>query len=205
WDRGSIFLRKAGTVILSICVVLWVLSHFPGSEAPPEALDLRARAEASSDPAEAETLVDRAEQLESRSTLRHSVAGRLGVAVEPILAPLGYDWQLSIGVLSSFAAREVFVSTLLVMLGIDEKGEIEDPSLIDVVRHAKRDDGTALLDRATSWSLLVFYVLAMQCLPTLAVTRREAGGWRWAALQLAVMTGLAYGAAALTHALLRIG
>ena len=201
WDRGMVFLKNAGTVILTICIILWALSTYPGSDPPPEVdviLGAAATAQQSGDQASADELAAQAGRIAKRSSLRHSFAGQIGTTIEPIFEPLGYDWQLSIAILNSFAAREVFVSTMLVMLGIDEEGDVEDRGLIDTVRQAERDDGTPLFTSPTSWSLLVFYVLAMQCLPTLAVTRRVGGGWRWALLQLGYMSAVAYVAAWIT-------
>ncbi|MCC6322635.1 MAG: ferrous iron transporter B [Phycisphaerales bacterium] len=140
-----------------------------------------------------------ADRLEARNQATHSFLGRIGRAVQPVFEPLGYDWQLSIGVLASFAAREVFVSTMSIVVSGQEE---EDESLFEHLATATRDDGvTPIFTRATSWSLLVYYVLAMQCLPTLAVTAREAGGRKWALLQLVWMCGVAYAAAALVYAL----
>jgi ferrous iron transport protein B len=122
----------------------------------------------------------------------------MGHAMEPVLRPLGYDWQLSIGVIASFAAREVFVGTMAVVVTGEEDAEAD--GVLDRIGAAKRDDGvTPIFTRATSWSLLVYYVLAMQCLPTLVVTAREAGGWKWALLQFAWMSGLAYVAAMIAY------
>jgi ferrous iron transport protein B len=127
----------------------------------------------------------------------------MGRFVQPLFAPLGYDWQLSIGVLSSFAAREVFVSTMAVVVSASESGDdVDDPDVRQRLADATRDDGSPLFNTATCASLLVFYVLAMQCLPTLAVTRREAGGWGWALLQLGYMSAVAYVAALATRAAL---
>lgn len=194
-DRGSIFLRKAGTVILAICMVLWWLSAYPRSDAPEESQQLRDQATRieSSAPDEAAELRARSEGIESRHALAHSFAGRLGRGLEPVLSPIGCDWQLSIAILTSFAAREVFVSTLAVILGTSE--EVDDPGVIARVSEARRDDGSLLFSTRSSASLLIFYVLAMQCLPTVVVTGREAGGRRWAFLQLAYMTAVAYAAA----------
>ena len=116
-----------------------------------------------------------------------------GHAVQPAFAPLGFDEKISVGVLASFAAREVIVSTLGMVTGAGEEAEVD--KLTETLRQEKRPDGTPLFDTATCLSLLVFFVLAMQCLPTQAITRRESGSWRWAAFQLAYMTALAYTAA----------
>jgi ferrous iron transport protein B len=128
----------------------------------------------------------------------------LGHWIEPVIAPLGFDWQIGVGILSSFAAREVIVSTLAVVYGVGESEVDEDPgSLYDTLRAAQRSDGSAVFTLATSASLLVFYVLAMQCLPTQAITRRETAGWRWPLFQLGYMTVLAYVSALGVHQLLR--
>jgi ferrous iron transport protein B len=198
WDRGTTFLRKAGTVIVAICVVMWWLSSYPVAGPAPAAEELRAAALTAA-PAEAEGLEIEAGRLDARFAQANSFAGRIGRAVQPAFAPLGYDWQLTVGVLTSFLAREVFVSTMTVLLAGDAEADVEEVGVIDRIRTATRDDGGAVFTPATSASLLVFFVLAMQCLPTLAVTRRETGGWRWAALQLAGMTGLAYLAALAVH------
>lgn len=169
--RGWLFVRKAGTVILGLSVVLWWLSAYP----QPAGLD---------DPREA---------------ARVSFLGRLGDAVQPVFAPLGADGQLTVGILASFAAREVFVSTMAVQVaGTDDA---QDEGVRARLANATRDDGTRVFTPATSWSMLVFFVLAIQCLPTLVVTAREAGGWKWALLQFAWMTGVAYLAAAAVYAL----
>lgn len=139
-----------------------------------------------------------ADQLEARHQAANSFAGRLGKFIQPVFAPLGYDWQLSIGVLSSFAAREVFVSTMAVVVAGSD--DAEDEGILRQVATAKRDDGvTPVFTRATAWSLLIYYVLAMQCLPTLAVTARESGSWKWAFLQLGWMCGVAYLAAMIVY------
>src|SRR6185503_10788974 len=117
--------------------------------------------------------------------------------LQPVFAPLGFDRQLTVGVLTSFAAREVFVSTMAVVTAGED--DPDSPGVLDEIAAAKRDDGTPVFTTAVCWSLLVYYVLAMQCLPTLAVTALEAGGVRWAFLQLAWMSGLAYLAAAITY------
>lgn len=185
------FLRKAGTVILIMMMGLWWLSSYPEAEpsAAVEALMAEAAAIADEDLA-AELLMD-AERLEARDAARSSFMGRFGRGLQPVFGPLGYDWQITIGVVSSFAAREVFVSTMSVVLAGEEEGE----GILERMKSARRDDGSLVFDRPTLWSLLVFYVLAMQCLPTLAVTAREAGGVKWALLQFGWMTGVAYAGA----------
>lgn len=199
FDRAFVFLRKAGTVIVGICIVLWWLSAYPSVAPSPEAMQRRAQASSMAmyDPDQAAALEAQADEIQARADLAGSFAGRIGRTIEPVFRPLGYDWQLSIGVLTSFAAREVFVSTMSVLFAGSD--DAEDPQVLDRITTARRDDGTPVFTTATSASLLVFYVLAMQCLPTLAVTRRETGGWRWALLQLVMMSALAYVSALGVH------
>lgn len=224
YDRGMTFLKNAGTNILAICVVLWWMSAFPHVPPPGESVMMRDQAQtlrqtmesagrdgaaivmSDADQAAARAKIEELEtsaaRVEARHTLSNSFAGKLGRVIEPVFRPLGFDWQLSVGVLTSFAAREVFVSTMAVMVaGIDDA---EDEGVRDQIAHATRDDGvTPIFTTGVAWSALVFYVLAMQCLPTLAVTAREAGGVKWAVLQLAWMSGVAYAAAWATFALTR--
>jgi ferrous iron transport protein B len=217
FDRAKVFLRSAGTNILMICVVLWWLGAYPKVEPPADVAAARTSLAQLGDTEPAGTLAmspeferfgfksgentpaedlrSQADHLEARHQSTHSFLGRIGRTVQPVFEPLGYDWQLSIGVIASFAAREVFVSTMAIVVA----GQEDEDSLFDSLSAAKRDDGvTPIFTPATSWSLLVYYVLAMQCLPTLAVTAREAGGRRWAILQLVWMSAVAYAAAAIT-------
>ncbi len=162
------------------------ISAFSASSAPSEF-------------ASPESMLAEADRIEARHASASSFAGRIGKTLQPVFAPLGYDWQLSVGVLSSFAAREVFVSTMAVIV-TGEEGE--DEGVLAKVASAKREDGSPVFTPAVAWSLLVYYVLAMQCLPTLAVTAREAGGWKWALLQLGWMCGMAYAAALVVYQVL---
>jgi ferrous iron transport protein B len=200
-DRGGLFLRKAGTVILLISIGMWALSTYPrlpdaqlAALMPPGA---RAEVEAARALGTAAG-AERAATLEAPHRLEHAAAGRLGRVLEPLFAPLGFDWRIDIGVLSSFAARETLVSTLAVVFAVGEQ-EAEAGGLREALRAQRRSDGRPLFDTATAASLLVFFALAMQCLPTQAVTRRESGSWRFAAFQFAYMTALAWSAAFFTY------
>ena len=178
-DRAWIFVKKAGTIILLISVALWALATYPKSTPPPELGEAAAQ----------------------QYELEHSFAGMLGNVVEPVFRPLGFDERISVGVITSFAAREVIVSTLAVLYGVGEDAiEAEDGGgFRSALLSATRADGTPVFTTATCLSLLVFYVLAMQCLPTQAVTKRETGGWKWPMFQLGYMTVLAYTAALVTY------
>ncbi|MDP7008793.1 MAG: ferrous iron transporter B [Phycisphaerales bacterium] len=178
-DRAWVFLKNAGTVILAIVIVLWWLSAYPKADMPID-----------------DSTVQTVSAPET-SQLSESYAGKIGQFVSPVFSPLGYDWKLTVGVLTSFAAREVFVSTIAVLVSGND--DVEDETVLQKIAQAKRSDGSPMLTAATSASLLVFFVLAMQCLPTIAVTRRESGSWNWAFLQLGYMTALAWTCAFITY------
>lgn len=202
-DRARVFVKNAGTVILLISIVLWALATYPKSAPPPEAVAMQQQS-ASLTGRAAEELQTKADRLISHRALENSVAGRIGRFVEPVIRPLGFDWQIGIGIISSFAAREVIVSTLAVVYGVGEDVAKENPqSLYDSLRHAERSDGSKVFTTATCASLLIYYVLAAQCLSTQAVTRRETNSWKWPALQLGYMSVLAYVAALVVFQVLR--
>ncbi|HEX6961306.1 MAG TPA: ferrous iron transporter B [Lacipirellula sp.] len=196
YDRAMAFITTAGTTILVISLVLWALATYPKTavEEMPAAVQAQlAELTAAGDEEAAEALVEQQE-------LEHSFAGRIGQSIEPVFAPLGFDWKMSVGVLSSFAAREAIVSTLAVLYGLGADGAEEGvDAILGAMQTAKHPGGGLVFTTATCLSLLVFYVLAMQCLPTQVVARRETGSWKWPLLQLGYMTLLAYSAAALTY------
>jgi ferrous iron transport protein B len=184
-ERGWMFLRNAGSVILAIAIVMWWLSAYPKVESPagtPEGTPAAAVSDADA----------------ARAQQEASFAGMAGHALEPLFRPIGLDSQLTVAVLTSFMAREVFTTTVYVVTGVGEDGGDDDGTL-ERIRNATRLDGTLLFTVPTAWSLLVFYVLAMQCLPTLALVRRETGSWRWPLAQFAWMTAVAYAGALLAY------
>lgn len=203
-DQGWSFLKTAGTVIMAISIIMWWLSAYPHTDPPAQAVALRAQADAAANEDARATLTEQADELERESAQANSFAGRLGKTIQPIFAPVGYDWQLTVGVLTSFAAREAFVSTMSVLLGGTDDPDLEDSGVIDRIRAARRDDGRPVFTAATSASALVFFVLAMQCGSTLAVTRKETGGWKWPAVQFAYMSTLAYVCAFIMYQSLRL-
>ena len=202
-DQGVSFLTTAGTVIVAICIVMWWLSAYPRVEPPARAVELRAAAAAPGvAPDQIEALGAEADALEAKASQAGSFAGRIGHVMAPVFEPLGFDWQLTVGVLTSFLAREVFVSTMSVLASGQAETEV-DEGVVDRIRGMTRDDGRPVFTPATAAAALVFFVLAMQCLPTLTVTRKETGSMKYAALQLAYMSGLAYVAAFVLHQALR--
>ena len=166
FERGLLFVKRAGTVILALSIVLWFLANYPKPPANEPATD----------------------------ALAHSYAGRAGHAIEPLIAPLGFDWRIGIGLIQSFAAREVFNSSMSVIFAVEETGDedADQTSLRDALRAAERPDGGKLFTPLICLNLMVFYVFAMQCISTIAVVKRETAGWKWPLFQLGYMTGTAW-------------
>jgi ferrous iron transport protein B len=184
-QKARIFVTDAGRVIMVISLLLWALSTF-GPPRRMNAVEAQHRSEL-----QAKRLTP--EEIQSNykaAKLQSSYAGILGQSIEPAIRPLGYDWRIGISLITSFAAREVFVGTMatLYSVGEDEQGV----RLQDKLRAAKKEDGTPLFTLATGLSLMIFYVFAMQCMSTLAVVRRETKSWKWPLIQFAYMTGIAY-------------
>jgi ferrous iron transport protein B len=203
-DQGLSFLTTAGTVIVAICIVMWWLSAYPRVEPPAQAVELRTAAAAPGVSSEqAAALSAEAAALETRAAQVGSFAGRIGHTLAPVFEPLGFDWQLTVGVLTSFLAREVFVSTMSVLASGQAETEV-DEGVVARIRGMTRDDGGPVFTPATAAAALVFFVLAMQCLPTLTVTRKETGSIKYAALQLGYMSSLAYVVAFALHQALRM-
>jgi ferrous iron transport protein B len=207
YDRAMIFVKQAGTIILMISLGLWALSHYPKSSPPAAAVNFNAQAEQAEkagDAKKSDEFHAAADRLTAQVSLQNSYAGKIGHWLEPAIAPLGFDWQIGIGIISSFAAREVIVSTLSIVYGVGDTDNDESrTSLYDSLRKATRTDGTPIFNTATCASLLVFYILAAQCLSTTAVVRRETNSWKWPLFQIAYMTGLAYVAALIVYQTLR--
>lgn len=183
-DRCGDFLREAGRIILWATVVLWALLSFP-RYAPEDLLPAERIAQA-------ELAGEDVEALAAPLALERSFAGRIGKTVEPVIEPLGYDWRIGVGLIGAFAAREVFVSTMGLVHGIGEDVDEESAALRDRIRQEVRADGSPLYTPLVGISLMVFFALAMQCLSTLAVLRKETGGWRWPGFILTYMTLLAW-------------
>jgi ferrous iron transport protein B len=184
-SKARIFVFDAGKVIMVISLILWALSSFgPGKRME----EIKTRFEQiKSLPG---TDADLAEKNYKTTKLENSYAGILGKSIEPVIAPLGYDWKIGIALITSFAAREVFVGTMATLYSVGE-GE-NDLLLRDKMKAAKRKDGTPVYNLAAGLSLMIFYVFAMQCMSTLAVVKRETRTWKWPIIQLIYMTGLAY-------------
>ena len=188
-ERSRAFLTTAGTIILTISVVLWVLLSHPVVTPPPAA--------AAPAGAPAVLLADGQVRTAAGDTLplptyrlRYSYAGRLGTLIEPVLQPLGFDWKIGVGLIGAFAAREVFISTMGVVYGA--AGDEHGLSLRQAMRAERRPDGRLLWTPLTGIALLAFFMIALQCMSTFAVIRRESGGWGWAVFALVYLNTLAY-------------
>jgi ferrous iron transport protein B len=192
WQRVRTFLRDAGTIILALTILLWALLSYPRSAEVTTRFDgLRSAAEATTTGAARAEALAALDSEESGEQLRYSLAGRLGRAIEPVIEPLGFDWRIGIGILGAFTAREVFVSTLGIVFDISDADETS-ASLREALATATRPDGSRLMTPLAGVSLMVFFVLACQCMSTIAVVRRESGSWAWPAFMFAYMTLLAY-------------
>lgn len=193
WSKSSMFLREAGTVILACSIALWALLYFP-RELPNGSPDFAALIEAAPDPDAKAVLVTEQRALQ----LQNSYGGQIGHVIEPALKPLGFDWKIGIGLVGAFAAREVFVSTLGIVYAIGDADESSEP-LREALRNTKKPDGSRAYTPLMALSLMVFFALAMQCMSTLAVVRRESGGYRWPAFLFVYMTTLAWVASFLVY------
>lgn len=193
WARVKSFLADAGTIILAMTIVLWALLTYPQSdEIAADFASRRAVVEATvSDESERDAELAALDGQEAGAQLEHSLGGRVGKLMEPAIAPLGFDWKLGVGILGAFAAREVFVSTLGIVYGIGDADE-ESAPLRDALREAEHHDGTKVMTPLAGVSLMVFFVLACQCMSTIAVVKRESGGWKWPLVMVAYMSALAY-------------
>ncbi|HET7116759.1 MAG TPA: ferrous iron transport protein B, partial [Hanamia sp.] len=186
-ERAKIFVVEAGKVIMVISLLLWVLSTY----GPPQKMKNVTAKYATlveQNPSQANEL----HKLEATDHLENSYAGMLGKAIEPVIHPLGYDWKIGIALITSFAAREVFVGTMATLYSVGDNADENSETLRQKMNAARWPNGEKVYTLAAGLSLLVFYALAMQCMSTLAVVKRETKTWKWPIIMLVYMTGLAY-------------
>ncbi|MBO6185592.1 MAG: ferrous iron transport protein B [Chryseobacterium sp.] len=172
WD----FITGAGKIIFIVSIIIWVLSYFGPKQNPNEIVA-------------------------SDVHLDHSYLAKMGKAIEPAIAPLGYDWKMGVGILTSFVAREVFVGTMSTLYSLDD--DAPEGKVIDKMRHDIKPNGEKVFNFATGVSVLLFYAFAMQCVSTLAVVYRETKSWKWTGFQVAMMTGLAYFVSLIAYQILK--
>lgn len=197
FQKAKIFVVDAGKVIMIISIILWALSTY-GPKDRMQAVEERYEQLASQPGADPDQL----EKQKSGELLANSYAGILGKSIEPAIKPLGYDWKIGIALFTSFAAREVFVGTMATLYSVGGDEDESSPLLREKMRQATFEDGTKVYTLATGMSLLVFYVLAMQCMSTLAVVKRETQSWKWPLIQFGYMTALAYILSLITYQIL---
>jgi ferrous iron transport protein B len=185
-DKAKIFVFDAGKVIMVISLILWALSSFGPKEKRDQVHNYYQRLYT-----QKPNQKDSIDSEYKSSLLENSFAGIMGKKIEPFIEPLGYDWKIGIALITSFAAREVFVGTMATLYSVGGDAD-EETTLKNKMATAVRSDGSKVYTLATGVSLLIFYVLAMQCMSTLAIVRRETGTWKWPVIQLVYMTGLAY-------------
>ena len=171
------FITGAGKIILAVSVILWVLSYF----GPKDEKQLF--------------------QVQSEVKLENSYLAKIGRQMEPAIAPLGYDWKMGVGILSSFAAREVFVGTMSTLYSLDD--EAEEQTVIEKMKADVKPNGEKVFNFATGISILIFYAFAMQCISTIAVVYRETKSWKWTVIQLVFMSGLAYFVSMIAYQILK--
>ncbi|MGZ3918858.1 MAG: ferrous iron transport protein B [Bacteroidia bacterium] len=184
-NKVKVFVFDAGKIILAISVILWFLSsHGPGQKFENLSAEI-GKAESAASATSKETIhALKAEQL------KYSYVGRLGHFIEPVIKPLGFDWKIGIALITSFAAREVFVGTMATIYGVNQ--DEEGSSIKQNLQNEKNANGTPMYTMAVCWSLLLFYAFALQCISTIATVKRETNSWKWPMLQLIFMTSLAY-------------
>jgi len=209
WDRSKLFLRRAGTVILGINILLWFLATYPHSAATQAVADgeratLKSEPPPTASPEQSPALAAHAATLDNGAAgarLRQSFAGHLGRLIEPAIAPLGFDWMIGIGIITSFAAREVFVSTMSTVYNVGKADATPSGmnSLAQTLQAQRRPDGTPVYTPLTAVTLMVFYVFALQCVSTVAIVRRETNSWKWPVFQWLYMGALAWALAFVTH------
>lgn len=190
FDRGKVFVTEAGRIIIAISIVLWFLASFPRTELPVQTNMADSSAISSASAPEIN---------ESTYQLTNSYAGKFGHFIEPAIKPLGFDWKIGIGLITSFAAREVMVGTLNTIYSIEDDGGEVTTLKQKLINDVDEETGKPVYSTATALSLMVFFALAMQCMSTLAIVRRETNTWKWPLIMVLFMTSLAYVCSFITY------
>jgi ferrous iron transport protein B len=193
-QRAKMFIVRAGTIILGISILIWAASTYPKDrdiEERIERIDAEIKALGKSNEAKVTELKHQELELKSQH-LAQSFAGQAGHLIEPAIKPLGYDWKIGIGIFGSFAAREVFGSTMSIVYAVEDGDSEDQLPLRERIQKERRPDGSPVFTPLVCLSLLVFYVYAMMCVSTVVIVRRETSSWGWALFQFSYMTGTAY-------------
>lgn len=198
-EKTKSFVFGAGKIILAISIILWFLgSHGPGKDFKNAQKIVENKVYTSSIPVNPSVIPNRVAEYK----LEHSYIGIIGKSIEPVIEPLGYDWKIGVAVVSSFAAREVFVGTLATIYSVGNNSD-EESTIKEQMKHEIKEDGSMTFTLATGISLLLFYAFAMQCVSTLAIVKKETNSWKWPVIQLVFMSGFAYLTALLAYQFLK--
>jgi len=197
-NKAKIFVVDAGRVIMVISLILWALSTY-GPPKKMQAVTDHYDTLIQQQPTQAADLTTQKQS----ELLQQSFAGILGRSIEPVIKPLGYDWKIGIALITSFAAREVFVGTMATLYSVEGGKDADEKTLTQKMQHARKPDGSPVYTLAAGVSLMIFYLLAMQCMSTLAVVKRETRSWKWPLIQVFYMTGLAYIMSLIAYQLLK--
>jgi ferrous iron transport protein B len=197
-NKAKIFVFDAGRVIMIISLILWALSTY-GPRERMNGVKARYEQQVKLHPEQEAALT----RLKNTELLQNSYAGMLGHSIEPVIKPLGYDWKIGIALITSFAAREVFVGTMATLYSVEGGSDADESTLMQKMNAAVRPDGTKVYTLGTGISLMIFYAFAMQCMSTLAIVKRETRSWKWPVIQLVYMTGLAYIMSLIAYQLLK--
>lgn len=192
YDKSKTFTLEAGKVIIAISIILWVLASYGMGDKFNNAEE-HVKTSLGQDYTQEEYDIAL-----SSYKLEHSFAGVFGKTIEPVIKPLGYDWKIGIALITSFAAREVFVGTMSTIYSIGASDEDEVTIRERLRQERNPETGQPVYTQAVGFSLMVFYAFAMQCMSTLAIVYRETKGWRWPMIQMAYMTAVAYISALIT-------
>jgi ferrous iron transport protein B len=190
-DRARVFLKRAGTVIFSVAVIVWVLAYYPRADA-----DANAIAPGQAGAPDATAAVQRQNEA-AAAQMSQSWLGRMGRKIEPIFKPLGWDWRVSSAVIAGFPAREVVVAVMGTLYAVGS--EADESSLANKLKSARRPDGSRIFTLPMVLGLMVFYAWCLQCAATLATIRRETNSWRWPIFAWCYMTALGYSGALLVY------
>ncbi|MGB1518278.1 MAG: nucleoside recognition domain-containing protein, partial [Crocinitomicaceae bacterium] len=185
-EKVRVFVWDAGKIILAISIILWALATY----GPSDRME-KAGVEADQMAQQMDLSPKETDQFVSSKKLENSYIGIIGKTIEPVIEPIGYDWKIGISLVTSFAAREVFVGSMATIYAVQDESETTAP-LLEKMRREKLVDGTPVYSLATGVSLMVFYVFAMMCMATLAVVKRETKSWKWPIVQVVYMGVLAY-------------
>ena len=202
-DRGRIFVYRAGTIIFTVAVVIWAMVYFPRPDTLFQAYDSqRIEAIAVYEGEALEEQLGAIDNAESAALLEQSYLGRMGQAIQPVFAPLGWDWKVTAGVIASFPAREVVVAVLGTIYAVGDEADETDVRLLDRLQKATNPDGTPVFTLGMAIGLMIFFAFCLQCMATVAIMRRETNGWKWPIAAWCYMTGMGYIGALLAYQLI---